>query len=162
MEPKLIFLKLFLDELGISCDIDTVEDRKRVQKAVYLGQLSGVDLGYLFGWYLMGPYCTRLTNDYYELEKSIKLGEKDYKNMELQPSIKKKLGSVSGLFQKPDGSELKDEEWLELVASCHYLRTVRELSEEDARSIIKEEKPRLAGSQKTAESKLKDAGLLGS
>ena len=63
MEPRLIALRLYLDQLGVSSDIETVSDRKRVQKAVYLGQLSGVDFGYRFGWYLMGPYSTTLTED---------------------------------------------------------------------------------------------------
>ena len=59
MDAKLITLRLFLDALGQSVDIETVDDRKRVQKAVYLGQLSGVDLGYRFSWYVMGPYSTQ-------------------------------------------------------------------------------------------------------
>ncbi len=56
METKLLVLKLFLGALGIDDSIETVDDRKRVQKAVYLGQLSGIDLGYRYGWYRMGPY----------------------------------------------------------------------------------------------------------
>ncbi len=50
MEARQIVLKLFLSTLGVPADIDTVNDRKRVQKAVYIGQLTGVDLGYRFGW----------------------------------------------------------------------------------------------------------------
>ena len=63
MEEKLVVLKLFLDELGIPDSIDTVDERKRIQKAAYLGQLSGVDLGYRYGWYKMGPY--RIGPSYY-------------------------------------------------------------------------------------------------
>ena len=34
MEPKLVALKLFLDELEIPASIETIDDRKKVQKAV--------------------------------------------------------------------------------------------------------------------------------
>lgn len=60
MDSNLIALKLFLDDLGVSADIETIDDRKRVQKAVYLGQAAGADLGYRFGWYLLGPYSPSL------------------------------------------------------------------------------------------------------
>ncbi len=48
MDNKEVALKLILDGVNIDCSIDTLDDRKRVQKAVYLAQLSGVDLGYRF------------------------------------------------------------------------------------------------------------------
>ena len=67
MEMKLVLLKLFLDKLGISSEIDTFEKRKTIQKAVYLGQLTDVDLSYRFGWYLKGPYSPSLAEDYYPL-----------------------------------------------------------------------------------------------
>jgi hypothetical protein len=54
MEKHQIALKLFLDELGVPIDTNNINDRKLAQKAVYLGQLSGVDLGYRFGWFSTG------------------------------------------------------------------------------------------------------------
>jgi hypothetical protein len=51
METRLVTLFLFLRELGVEPRIATVADRKGVQKAVYIGQLSGIDLGYRYSWY---------------------------------------------------------------------------------------------------------------
>ena len=56
MDATHIVLKLVVKELGEQGDIQTLEDRKIFQKAVYLGQLSGLDLGYRYSWYLRGPY----------------------------------------------------------------------------------------------------------
>ncbi|HZZ71301.1 MAG TPA: hypothetical protein VFE24_03555, partial [Pirellulales bacterium] len=62
MNPNSIAIKLMLDELGIPETIATVDDRKRVQKAVYLGQRAGMNLGYRFGWYVRGPYSSALAD----------------------------------------------------------------------------------------------------
>ena len=88
MERGRIALKLFWMNPGIPCDIDTLDDRKLIQKAVYLGQLSGVDLGYRFGWYIRGPYSTSLTRDYFSLAQA--LGSKDdaWKNLNLKKRVK--------------------------------------------------------------------------
>lgn len=91
MDARLITLKLFLDELGIPDEIETIDDRKRVQKAVYLAQLTGVDLSYRFGWYLMGPYSPTLTKDYYSLAEAVASGDKDYESKQLQDVIKSRL-----------------------------------------------------------------------
>ncbi len=160
MEPRLIALWLYLDQLGVSSDIETVSDRKRVQKAVYLGQLSGVDFGYRFGWYLMGPYSTTLTQDYYEMAEAINLGENDYQNMELRSSIRNKLDKIAPLLKKPDSVNLQDEQWLELVASYHYLIKVRLSSNEEALNTLKEEKSLLIDYVSTAKKELTKAGLL--
>ncbi len=160
MEPRLIALQLFLDQLGVSSEIDSLEDRVRVQKAVYLGQLFGVDLGYRFSWYLRGPYSSKLTKDYYEVEDAIKTGEVDYKEMTLKPSIREKLAAVSPLLKKPESIPLESEAWLELVASYHYLRKVRGYSQDEALTTFKEEKPSLVKFVSTAESQLEEFSLL--
>lgn len=160
MEPRLIALRLFLNQLEVSSEINTLADRVRVQKAVYLGQLSGVDLGYRFGWYLRGPYCTRLTKDYFEIEEAIELEEDDYKNMELKSSIKKKLDKVSPVLKKPASVDLEYEEWLELVASYHYLRKIRECSEKEARAVLENEKPHLVRFMEIADTRLKEIDLI--
>lgn len=51
--PSLIVLDLFLQALGIDIrevDLSNPEERKRIQRTVYLAQLTGVDLGYRFQW----------------------------------------------------------------------------------------------------------------
>lgn len=158
MEPKLAVLKLVLEELGMSPSIDTVADRKRVQKAIYLAQLSKLDLGYRYGWYLMGPYCPKLTQDYYELDNEADTTD----DLSLNPNAKALLSQVKPLMSVPD--ELKPElglvDWLELLASYHFLRKVSAMDDERATKTFKEKKPTLARFIANGKKALQDRNLL--
>lgn len=160
MDARLIALKLFLDELDVPSNIETIDDRKRVQKAVYLGQLSGVDLGYRFGWYLKGPYSTELTKDYYSLAGDIAAGDRDYEKVELQGSLRERLQTIRPLMEVPEGIPLSPESWLELVSSLHFLYKVRGLNKEAALNVLKEEKPQLSEFADNAEEVLHHVNLL--
>jgi uncharacterized protein YwgA len=59
MDRQQIGLKLTLDALSLPARLDTFADRLVVQKAIYLAQVAGVQLGYHFHWYLRGPSRTR-------------------------------------------------------------------------------------------------------
>jgi uncharacterized protein YwgA len=160
MENRLLALKLFLDELEVSTSISRVDDRKRVQKAVYLGQLAGVDLGYRFGWYLMGPYSPGLTKDYYALAEAMASDETG-EGRKLRPDLVRKLESIRPLL-KPKDPELSLENWLELLPSVHYLRFVSDLPDKQAREVFRKEKPHLlpyynVGLQTVLKSPLKPA-----
>ncbi len=144
MDARLIALKLFLEELGVKNGIDTIEDRKNVQKAVYLGQQTGVDLGYRFGWYVKGPYSPALTKDYYSLAEAIATGDDEYKQKTFPKTIKERISKAKPLFKKPEGLELENHEWIELVASFHFLRNVSKYSEDETVKIIEKEKPHLS------------------
>ncbi len=63
MDARLAALKLVLNELGETSDISSVSERLRLQKAVYLTQALGLNLGYHYSWYLRRPYSTSLTQD---------------------------------------------------------------------------------------------------
>lgn len=121
MEKAQINLKLFLDALGISSEISTLEDRKRVQKAVYIGQEAGVNLGYSYGWYLLGPYSPELTQNYFTLNDDLMSGDEEYKSYKLVESLSNKLDGVKSLVEVPQEANLPQEDWLELVASILYL-----------------------------------------
>src|SRR5579859_255616 len=129
MEARLIALKLFLDELEVPVTIDTIDDRKRVQKAVYLGQLAGVPLGYRFGWYKKGPYSPDLTKDYYGLADSIAMGDHEYQGKQLNQPFRDRLEPIRPLLCVPPGVNLAQEDWLELVASIHYLHKISKLDD---------------------------------
>jgi uncharacterized protein YwgA len=141
MEPKLAVLKLVLEELGVSSSIETVSDRKRVQKAVYLAQLSNLDLGYRYGWYLMGPYCPKLTQDYFELENETETTE----GLSLNPNAQNLIARIKPLMAVPNKlkSVLKQEDWLELLASYDFLRRVSDMSHDNAVKTFEEKKPHL-------------------
>lgn len=120
MKKTQINLKLVLNGFGISSEISTLEDRKRVQKAIYIGQKAGVDLGYSYGWYLLGPYSPELTKDYFTLNNDIISGDEDYKSYQLVESLSSILDDIKSLMEVPQEVNLPQEDWLELVASIVY------------------------------------------
>jgi uncharacterized protein YwgA len=144
MNENIVALKVVLDALGESSDISSLDDRKRIQKAIYLGQRTGVDLGYRFGWYIRGPYSTSLARDYYQLADELQVRERDFEGKKLRSDAATKLQALAPLFQPPPNFKLDKEDWLELLASWDYLRTVSRQDAEKARATIHEEKPRLA------------------
>lgn len=160
MDSNLIALKLFLDELGVSADIETIDDRKRVQKAIYLGQAAGADLGYRFGWYLLGPYSPSLTKDYFRLAEGCFSGDKNYKGKELNKAFRDALHNVKPILKVPKGTNLAVEDWLELLSSVHYLRNIRNQTKAEAIQTLKKEKPHLLSFVPEAEKKLASVNLL--
>ena len=88
-----ILLKLILDEIGLGkLELDAFSKRLNLQKRIYLLQLTGIDLGYRYNWYLRGPYCPSLTQDAFLLKDEISANEKDYEEYKLNPMTKKKIG----------------------------------------------------------------------
>lgn len=160
MDARLIALKLFLDELHIPDNTSTIDNRKLIQKGVYLGQFAGADLGYRFGWDKMGPYSADLAKDYYLLSDSLALGYKDYEGMMLKREKLDKLKSVLPLMQTPPDVELSDPDWLELVSSLHFLRKIRAYDEKQAEDVLMQEKPKLSKYVKQAEERLRDVKSL--
>ena len=156
MKMSLIFLKLFLDELGISSRVDTFQERKTIQKAVYLGQWTGVDLNHRFGWYLKGPYSPSLAEAYYHLADELTANDKTPEKYQLKKPLRDKLKKIQPLLKVPKNIQLPKEEWLELVASCHFLRHVSKLTDGRADEILKEEKPHLYEHRKFAKEKLQE------
>lgn len=143
MDGRLVVLKRFVEALGEPADVSSMDARKRFQKAVYLGQLSGVDLGYRYGWYVRGPYSTSLTRDYYALASALEAGESPPDDKRLKSNVAERLGQIRALLEQPDGINLDHSEWYELLASWHYLLKVSRKPLEKATEIIKREKPRL-------------------
>jgi uncharacterized protein YwgA len=160
MDNGLLVLKLVLDELNVPSAIENLDDRKRVQKAIYLAQLSGVDLGYRYGWYLKGPYSTSLTKDYFSLAEAEALGDRDWEGKRLRESVRDRLDTIRPLLTVPQNVTLGQEDWLELVASLHYLRTVRGIDQEGSLGVLSEEKPQLVQFAPAAQQALQSANLL--
>ena len=161
MDARLIALKLFLDELQITSDTSTIENRKLIQKAVYLGQYAGADLGYRFGWHKMGPYSADLARDYYLLSDRMALGEHDYEGKVLLKQKREKLQAVRPLLSPPPDVKLEQPDWLELVSSLHFLRKIREYNRKESKEALQEEKPKLSVFADLAEAKIKEVGNLG-
>lgn len=145
METRLLALQLFLEALGIDpSKVETLDDRKRLQKGVYLGQaLSGLDLSYRFGWYTMGPYSPALARDYYALSEELKAGSESPQGATLREPYKSSLEGLRGLLTPPATWERQASDWLELLASWHFLRMVREFDRDKSRGVFAGQKPHL-------------------
>ena len=159
MEQSQVALKLLLDALGVAPTIDKVSQRKAVQKAVYLGQVSGVDLGYRYNWYRMGPYSPGLTRDYFALAGTLAGPDDPTKGFELREPVRAKLASVRPLMAVPDGVSLSQADWLELLASVHFLRARRGLSPAEIRDVLTKEKPHVVSYLNQAIAALQNGGL---
>ena len=53
----------YFEAFGLEPKLATFDDRLSAQKAVYLAQAAGADLGYFYRWYLRGPYCPAVADD---------------------------------------------------------------------------------------------------
>ena len=155
MQDALLLLKLFLEAVGVGTDVENVEQRKLIQKAVYLGQHKGLNLGYNHGWYKMGPYSPALTEDYYKLSNepnqsgSIRLREDILANLE---PLKVALDSPPSGLTKP--------QWSELLCSYHFLRKTAGYTEHRADGELPKPKPLLAPYLQNAKTKLQELGML--
>jgi uncharacterized protein YwgA len=118
-----IVLKLFLDEIHVPLKLDSFENRFTVQKKTYLSQLSGFDLRYRFAWYVHGPYSRQLTADVFRLKQAIDDGEADQQGNTLG-SLAKQLLRTAKSFWTNKPPQLSESDWLELLASLHYVRHI--------------------------------------
>ena len=67
MNNTLTNLSRVMSELEVGESVNTLDERVTAQKAVYLAQVVGVNLGYQFTWYSTGPYSSDLAKDCYSL-----------------------------------------------------------------------------------------------
>lgn len=87
------------------------------QKTIYLLQSFGLYLGYSFSWYIRGPYSPALTRKGYELVHKF----------EKSPNISFVEGSSEDRFRDfLDflGEKKNDANWLETLASLHFLKQI--------------------------------------
>jgi uncharacterized protein YwgA len=117
-------LALVLGHLGVPVDLDTFSKRFNIQKKIYLSQIAGVDLGYRFSWYLRGPYSTSLTDDAFTLKDEISEGLADHEEYQLHEAVTEALDQASKIWERPGDVVISDDDWLELLASLHYLRHI--------------------------------------
>lgn len=124
MSPSDIVLKLVHDALvGGEVRVDTFRDRLVVQKKFYLGQLTGLDLGYRFAWYLHGPYCRQLTADIFRLKEQLDSGDHAYEGAQLGVEARRRLDRAREIWEgRP--ADIDEDDWLELLASLHYLKHI--------------------------------------
>lgn len=169
MDKDHILLKLVLDRIGFgNIEIDTFEKRKILQKKIYLLQLTGTDLGYRYNWYLQGPYCPTLANDTFTLREEIKYDD-EFNDYELNAKTKNRFETLYKMISMPDDPETREPEWVELLASLHYLKHIAYWPGKDKPEFdevfekLKESKPHFADKMdlaKVAWERLDNTGLV--
>lgn len=119
MDRQQIGLKLTLDALSIPPRLDRFSDRLLLQKAIYLSQAGGVQLGYHFNWYLRGPYSPTLTRDAFAVVAELSQGTNDSEAWNLDQNSLARLSKLQKLCQTVGATDLPIK--LELLASVHFL-----------------------------------------
>jgi len=136
MDRQQIGVKLTIDSLGLPFSIDSFDNRLILQKAIYLAQAAGVDLGYYYHWYLHGPYSPSLTKDEYAIAVDLGCGMDESKGWRLDKTSISNLSGLQSLIPRTsDTQQIRRK--LELLASVHYLINRKEVPGCDAEEIIK-------------------------
>jgi uncharacterized protein YwgA len=129
MDRQQIGVKLAVDGLNLPFKIDYFMDRLILQKAVYLAQAAGVNLGYFYHWYLHGPYSPSLTRDEYAIAADIASCMDESEGWKLDGSSSQRLERIRAIFSEPERDKLAKK--LELLASVHFLIDRKQASKAD-------------------------------
>jgi len=126
-----------LKAAGLDPSVATFEERKKVQKLVYLLQLFGVRLGFQYSWYLHGPYSPGLTRVLFEgLEDSGPLNV----SAELTADEAKRIQKLKHFL----GDHIRSTDFLELLVSLDYVKKEGASSgvkKKDVIRVLSEKKP---------------------
>ena len=160
MDRTLTNLSRVLSELEVGRSINTLDERVTVQKAVYLAQVIGVNLGYQYSWYIMGPYSPDLAKDYYTLHEYPHSRRQEIAERTLREPFASALAKIKTVMCVPKGVTLTRRQWLELLASVHYLRRFGKLDEANTQQRLAAQKPDLSPFASQASQMLASHGLL--
>ena len=117
MSDGAVGLGSILKRIGNYGKMETFTDRLRFQKKVYLMQAFGLNLGYRFSWYIRGPYSPSLTIDGFELRSYYDgIPEGRFVGQKHEDRFQEYLQFLA--------DKRHDEDWLEIIASIHFLRRV--------------------------------------
>ncbi len=136
--PKAAWVSVILKELDVPISVDSKVDRISMQKAIYLAQTKGADLGYRFSWYINGPYSSSLADTYYHLDEDRTLYERYSASDDFQENLKPVKDLIAA---KPREANLAD--WLEAVASLDFMVRVMARTLKEAVERCKKNKPHL-------------------
>ncbi len=130
-EDSVKTLGILLKRIGNYNKMESFDDRLILQKTVYLMQSFDLYVGYNFTWYIRGPYSPDLTKDGFGLRESWDATpEGRFKEEKDEENFKKFI-----LFL---GDKKYDAGWLEILASIHFLKKVRNnLNKEEIITIVK-------------------------
>ncbi len=85
--------------------METINDRKRMQKLVYLFPKFGIDVDFNYNWHIYGPYSPHLADVLYEIVEREPVAPEQPTEKELS-KIKKMKGFLAEDIASPDRLEL--------------------------------------------------------
>lgn len=97
-------------------ELEKFGDRLLLQKRIFLLQMSGVDLGYRFSWYLRGPYSPTLTQDAFAIDDERRSGGA-VPTAALPAVVQDTVAALRSRFRE----NWNDPEAMELAASLVFL-----------------------------------------
>lgn len=113
-------------------NINTFEQRKILQKTIYILREMGVKIRYTYNWYIHGPYSPQLADDAYEIQFN-----QGYHNDEIEGyCFKGEVKEIIERFKKLFKDREKDDEWLELIGSLLFLRNYHDLDDEKLKTLL--------------------------
>lgn len=112
LEPKKLagLLKRIYEEF----DVSKFSDRLKVQKFVYILQNRGINLGYLFNFYLYGPYSTDLARTAFNIEDYESIRKARFISTDKEKKFKEILSKLK--------NHKDDTRWLEGASSILLLK----------------------------------------
>lgn len=127
---------LYFEIYNEEFDYGDLSKRIKLQKAVYLLENMGVDIGdYSFSWNKYGPYSLMLDND---ASKIVNEGERCDSFSEF---AKKCFQKLKGYLNKQDEYDIRC--WIECIASACYLKKVMRKNDAELLEYLEKNKPYL-------------------
>lgn len=111
--------------------MDTTEDRLRLQRFIYLLQSFDVFLGYVYSWYIRGPYCSTLNTCGFALNDIFHRIPEDQEVRFADYCVMKRFKK----FRKFIRGHEDDGDWLEMAAKAHLLTRLGEPRAEAIRHV---------------------------
>ena len=112
-----------ITDLWGGLDVSSFPQRMLLQKRLFFTVMLGVDLGYLYSWYIRGPYSPALTRDAFAIDKARKGG--GITTGRLSSQLRKKVESIREVFSE----DWDDPRRMELLASLNYLAKTHQTSD---------------------------------
>lgn len=119
--------------LSKDLDMDSFEDRIRLQKLIYIIQQAGIGLDYSFGWHIRGPYSPGLADDGYAYNENKGKTDFSYAFSDSEMRVIGRIKDISEYLKNGGNSEL--------LASLLYLSQLLGISGEKLREELKTRKP---------------------
>ena len=155
VDAKGILYMVAENEFGLKRD--TIENRLKLQKTIYLLEAYGMQLGYGFSWYKYGPYSQDLVRDAYTVLRSEKKKyDKATSSWCFSETTRKKIDQ----FKQICKDFLGDLRQLELVASVDFVFNTWYSDEADTEKIVdnfKKHKKQLYGGVSIEDRQIKEA-----